>query len=310
MSLIITYIGSKGCVMIADKRRIGFFGEEKTREKLEEELYSGAIKTDEELLKKASSLGITLKITDDAEKIREIGDIVVGEVRFKTPFETKRKRIYGTTGAYNVVELFGSEIKRIKTGESAIVVFGNKVTKEIANKYIQKHWKKKTSLKDIGKIFKAAMGEVAVKTPSVSQKCDLFIKHTDMDKKQAKELLRTTILSDVKDLKKWRESLTEEMVKTADAINVVSKIIDHGEVGKVTNVQEKEVEVTLKKGVEALDLNFNLLAKPGDIIRMEIEDVFKVKIGDKVIINNETLCIKRTKGNLNCNVMLCKADKN
>ncbi len=44
MSLIITYIGRKGCVIAGDKRRIGFYGPEQAREKLEEELYSGQIK--------------------------------------------------------------------------------------------------------------------------------------------------------------------------------------------------------------------------------------------------------------------------
>ncbi len=77
MSLIITYIGSKGCVIAGDKRRIGFFGPEGNREKLEEELYSGKIETQEELLKKAGNLGITLKISDDADKIREIGDVLL-----------------------------------------------------------------------------------------------------------------------------------------------------------------------------------------------------------------------------------------
>ena len=68
MSLIITYIGSKGCVIAGDKRRIGFYGPKEAREKLEEELYSGKIKTKEELLKKADEHGITLKISDDADK--------------------------------------------------------------------------------------------------------------------------------------------------------------------------------------------------------------------------------------------------
>ena len=51
MSLVITYIGSKGCVMAADKRRIGFYGPEGPRENLEEKLYSGSITTKDELLK-------------------------------------------------------------------------------------------------------------------------------------------------------------------------------------------------------------------------------------------------------------------
>ena len=37
MSLIIAYIGKKGCVMAADKRKIGYFGDKKNLETLEEE---------------------------------------------------------------------------------------------------------------------------------------------------------------------------------------------------------------------------------------------------------------------------------
>ena len=128
MSLIMCYIGNRGTVIIGDKRRIGFFGDEIKREQLEEELYSGSIKTYGEMLKRAAELNITLKIVDDAQKVREIGEVVVGEVRFKTPFETKRKRIYATTGSYSIVELLGSTIKTMKTGEASIVVFGNKIT--------------------------------------------------------------------------------------------------------------------------------------------------------------------------------------
>lgn len=48
-----TYIGSKGCVMAADKRSIGFLGDKNQRELLEEDLYSGKIDSDEKLLKRA-----------------------------------------------------------------------------------------------------------------------------------------------------------------------------------------------------------------------------------------------------------------
>jgi hypothetical protein len=149
------YIGNRGTVIIGDKRRIGFFGDEIKREQLEEELYSGSIKTYGEMLKRAAELNITLKIVDDAQKVREIGEVVVGEVRFKTPFETKRKRIYATTGSYSIVELLGSTIKTMKTGETSIVVFGNKITKEIANQALKKYLKDKISLKGIGEIFKS-----------------------------------------------------------------------------------------------------------------------------------------------------------
>jgi hypothetical protein len=150
MSLIITYISSKGCVIAGDKRRIGFSGPEADREILEEGLYTGKIKSTDELLKKAQGLGITLKISDDADKIRSIGDVAVGEVRSKTTTETRRKRIYATTGAYNMVELLGSEIKKITGGGSSIVVFGNKYTKELAEKLLKKHWNNKVNLMAVG----------------------------------------------------------------------------------------------------------------------------------------------------------------
>ena len=308
MSLIITYIGSKGCVMVADKRRIGFMGDGKSREELEEELDSGAIKTDKELRKKAASRGITLNITDSADKIWENGEVVVGEVRSKTPFETKRKRIYGTTGAYNLVEFWGSEIKRVKTGESSIVVVGNRMAKEIANKYIQKHWKAKTNLKSIRELLKAVMEEVASKTPSVSKKYDLIIKHANMNVKDAKELLRTTVVNDSKELKKLRKNLKNEMKEKAKEINTISKIVTHGSIGKVADIQGNKVEITLKEGIEALNVMFKPIAKPGEQVKMEVKDPSAVKIGDEVVIKNEKLIIKGTETELLSQVIICKTE--
>ncbi|SCG85659.1 DUF2121 family protein [Methanobacterium congolense] len=309
MSLIITYVGSKGCVMAGDKRRIGFFGDEANREKLEEKLYSGEIRTDEELLKRASELEITLKITDDAEKVREIDDVAVGEVRFKTPFKTKRKRIYGTTGAYNIVELLGSDIKTIKGGESSIVVFGNKMTKEIANKTIKDNWKNKTSLQDIAKLFSKVMEDVARQTPSVSQEHDVIIKHPSMEYKEAKELLRTTIIQDVKDLTEWRNSLKEELLKTTETIQMATRIISEGEVGKITSISGDELEVTLKKGVEALDMEWKPLKKAGESVTMQLAEAGEVNVGDKVVVEKENLCIKRSKAGLTCSVIICREEK-
>ncbi|MDZ4171433.1 MAG: DUF2121 domain-containing protein, partial [Methanobacteriaceae archaeon] len=85
MSLILSYIGRKGCVIAGDKRRIAYFGNKSSREKLEEELYDGTIKNDEELQKRASDMGITLKISDDACKVRGSGEVVIGEVCFRSP---------------------------------------------------------------------------------------------------------------------------------------------------------------------------------------------------------------------------------
>lgn len=309
MSLIICYTGTNGSVIIGDKRRIGFFGNEKKRELLEEELYSGSIKTQEALLKRAEELGITLNITDDAEKVREIGDVITGEVKTTTPFETKRKRIYATTGSYSLVELSGSTIKNMEGGTTSMVVFGNKYTKEIANKAIQDNWKKKVSLKDVGDILEKVMDEVSRQTPSVSPNYDLIIKHPSLNKKQARELLRTTILQDVKELEKWREELKEQLIKTAKGIEMSNKILDNGVVGKVSKVEGHHVEITLAEGVEALDLEWNLQAEAGEVVAMEVDEPDKISIGDMAVIKDENLCVMPSQCGLKCEVILCKTDK-
>lgn len=272
-------------------------------------MYSGSIKNRESLLKRAGELGITLKITDEAEKVRAIGEVVMGEVSFKSPQETKRKRIYATTGSFSKVELLGSTIKKIENGDNSIVVFGNKFTKETANKILKKHWKKKTTLKEVGEIFKLVMEEVARKTPSVSQEYNLIIKHPSLDNKQSRELLRTTIIQDVKDLEKWRSELKEQMINAAKSIQMSTKILENGEVGRVKRVEGDTVEIVLSKGVEALDMEWNIKAKPGEVISMEIDGGEKVSAGDVAVVENENLRIARTKSSLKCDVILCRADK-
>jgi len=303
-----TYIGRKGCVIAGDKRRIGFYGPEQAREKLEEELYSGNIKTREELIKRAVQHGITLNISDDAEKIREIGDVVVGEVRSKTTYETKRKRIYATTGVFNIIELLGSDIKTIKSGESSIIVFGNKYTQQMAEKSINKYWKSKINLLTIGKIFESVLEEVANETPSVSPEYDVIIKYPIIDTKEAKELLRSTILQDVKELEKWRNELQENIIKTSQNIQMATKIIIQGNIGTVTYVKDNEIGIRLDEGVEALDIDWNILAKPSETIKMNVKTQSNVSKGDLVVIENEDLCIKRNKESVICEFILCKAE--
>ena len=160
MSLIIAYIGKKGCVIAADKRRIAFFGEKENRELLEADMYSGDITTDEELYKRAEELDVVLKISDDASKVRTVEDVALGEVTTRGSMETKRKRIYGTTNAYQIVELSGSKVTNITKGSSSIIVFGNKIAKSLANDLIQKRWKPSFSLKYMGDIFGGFIGYV------------------------------------------------------------------------------------------------------------------------------------------------------
>ena len=69
MSLIIAYVGKKGCVMAGDKRRIAYFGSKEERELLEQEIYTGEItnfgsKEERELLEQEIYTG---EITSDEE---------------------------------------------------------------------------------------------------------------------------------------------------------------------------------------------------------------------------------------------------
>lgn len=293
--------------MAGDKRSIGFLGDKKQRELLEEELYAGKIKTTEEIRKRAEQLDINLKITDNVEKVRNLGEVLVGEVKLRTTLETRRKRIYGTSSGYHQVELTGSEIRKVQSGQSSIVVFGNKITKEIANKHLKKYWKSKTSLDEVGKIFRRIMEDVAQATPSVSQQYDIFIIHPQLNHKQAMELLRTTIVGDVKELEKWREKLKQEMLEKTRDIQMASRILTQGEVGRVKKVEGDEVEVILSPGVEALNTRWDTLAHEGETIIMKMETPTPLSLGDLVVIEDENLCIKKNKTSLSCDIILCKS---
>ncbi|MGB9936811.1 MAG: DUF2121 domain-containing protein [Methanobacterium sp.] len=306
MSLIMSYIGRNGCVMAGDKRRIGFIGDKEKREKLEELLYAGAIITDEELYIIAKDLGITLNISDDAEKVREIEEVLVGEVRFKTPFETKRKRIYGTTNGYVITELTGSNIEKYQDGDSSIVVFGNKITKAKANELIQKKWKSKASIQNISEVFKSVMEEISKITPSVSNEYDIYAREVNLNKNEAKKLLRDTIVKDVKELQEMREGLRKQLDEAAKSIEMASKIVIEGQVGMVKGIEGDKLKILLKEGIQALDMEWNLVADSGNLIEMNIDDPSSVIIGDMAVVENENLCIKRTGSNLQCNLILCK----
>jgi hypothetical protein len=234
--------------------------------------------------------------------------VVIGEVRSKTTLETKRKRIYATTGTYSMIELSGSDVQTMKSGESAIIVFGNKYTQKLAEKTVNKFWKSKFNLLEVGKIFESVMEQVALETPSVSPEHDMIIKYPKIDIKDAKELIRKTIIQDVKELSMWRDQLKENMVKTSKNIQMATKIIIEGDIGTVSYVKDNEIDIVLNEGVEALNSNWEVMAKPSETIKMTVDDISNVSKGDLAVIENENLCIKRSKELLNCEFILCKAE--
>ena len=304
MSLIIAYIGKKGCVMADDKRKIGYFGDKEKLETLEEELYSGAIENDDTFLKRAEELGISIKITDDASKLKVVGNSIRGEVSTKGTFETKRRRIYGTTNGYQIVELLGSETKSRKAGKKGIILFGNQYAKHLAESLISKKWKSSQSLRYMGELFEGILAEVASKTPTVGDKFDVLIQQPNFTLTEAQNHLDRTIDNDIKVLTKFRQELTEQLVQQSIAIDMANKIITKGDIGRVVDIDGNMLYVQLNDKTQAMDGNWKQLAAPGQNVLMFTESD-NVKIGDKVVIENEDLCLKKDKSSLKCDIILC-----
>ena len=304
MSLIIAYIGKKGCVMAADKRKIGYFGDKKQLRTLEEELYSGAIESDEKFLKRAEELGISIKITDDANKLKVVGNCIRGEVSTKGTFETKRRRIYGTTNGYQIIELLGSETKSRKAGNKGIILFGNQYAKQLAESLISKNWKSSLSLRYMGEVFEDILSQVSSKTPTVGDKFDVLIQQPSFSDSSAQKHLNITIDHDIKVLTKFRQELTEQLVQQSLAIDMANKIIEKGDIGRVVAIDGNMLQVQLNDKTQAMDGNWKQLAGPGQNVLMFTESD-NVKIGDKVVIENEDLCLKKDKSSLTCNIILC-----
>lgn len=302
MSLIIAYVGKKGCVMASDKRRIAYFGN--NRQALEDELYDGSITTDEELIKRSNELDVPIKITDDADKLRIVGNAIRGEVSTKGSHETKRKRIYGTTNGYQIVELIGSETKSRQAGEKGIILFGNDYAKKQAENLIQKRWKASHSLRLMGDIFEEILSTIAQKTPSIGKEFDVLIQQPNFNPSEAQKHLNITIDADIKVLTKYRNQLAEEMIQKTQEIQLANKIISEGSVGKVESIDGKMIEVKLNNKTQAFNFNWKPLAGPNDNVIM-FHDTDDIKIGDEVVIKDEVLCLKRNSSPLTCDIILC-----
>ena len=290
--------------MASDKRKIGYFGDKEKLAELEKELYSGNIDNDEGFLARANELGISIKITDDANKIKVIGNTIRGEVSTKGTFETRRRRIYGTTNGYQIVELLGSDTESRKAGKSGLIIFGNEYAKQMAETLIKRKWKASQSLRYMGDIFENIVSEVSSKTPTVGKNVDVLMQQPKFDESDAQKHLNLTIDHDIKVLIKFRQDLTEQLVQQNLDIEMANKIIDKGDVGKVVNIDGNMLYVQLNNKTQAVDGNWKQLAGPGQNVLMFTESD-NVKIGDKVIIENEDLCLKKDKSSLKCDIILC-----
>ena len=131
MSLVVGFAGKKRAMIGGDRRSIAFFG---GAEALEEELYSGKIRTDEDLKKRAEELGSVIQIADGREKVwkRGDGEVLVGEVTEISVESQRRRRVYLVPGGYILVEISGKRAEVSKRGKSTLVILGNKFTRDFA----------------------------------------------------------------------------------------------------------------------------------------------------------------------------------
>ena len=305
MSLIIAYVGKKGCVMAADKRRIAYFGLKEQRELLEQEMYSGEIRSDEELYARAEELDVVLKVTDNACKVKSIENVAIGEVSSRGTMETKRKRVYGTSNGFKIIELSGSNIVKSKRGDSSIIVFGNKIAKSLANEMIQERWKPSFSLKYMGDIFGQILKEISEVTPSVGKDYDVIIEKNNLSKSQVQDYIDEVAERDVKVLAKFRAQLREQLIEQNENIKLASTIIEEGSVGEIVIIDDTLIEVKLNDDVRAFDANWKILANPGQNVLMFVENSEDLEKGDEIVIEDEVLCVKKNKAILKCNIILC-----
>lgn len=304
MSLIIAYMGKKGCVMAADKRKIAYFGDKEEMAALEGELYNGNIQTDDEFLQRAEELDVSVKITDGASKLLEIGEIIRGEVSSKGTFQTKRRRIYGTTNGFQLVELLGSQTQSRKAGNNGIIIFGNKYAKRLAQELLSSKWKTSQNLTTMREVFEEILSEVSSKTPTVGDAFDIIVKHPTYSETTAQLNLNKTIDHDIKLLARFRQDLIEKLVQQNLEIEMSYKIIDNGDIGRVVDIDGGELKVQLNDKTQAVDENWKQVVAPGQIAVMYSESG-NVKLKDKVIIKDEKLCLKKDKSTLKCDVILC-----
>ncbi len=119
--------------MGGDRRSIAFVG---SCPKLEEELYSGQIKNDQELLARAKQLGASLQVSDGREKVWKSENVLVGEVTEISPQFERRRRIYLVPGAHLIVDVTGGETRIMDKGKVGCIVLGNRFTQKLASEEV------------------------------------------------------------------------------------------------------------------------------------------------------------------------------
>jgi hypothetical protein len=170
MTLVIAFVGEAGAVMAGDMREITFLGDRASMDRLERELYTGSILTDEDLGKRAGALGVRLGIRDDKVKVTERDGVLVGEVTSLEGGVLRKRRVYASGGSYAIVDTGdGAPVPRGRGGAGNFVVLGNEKTKAIAHRCIRERWKN-GGLRDAVEIIARSMERASAETPSVSRR--------------------------------------------------------------------------------------------------------------------------------------------
>jgi len=161
LSLVVALAKSREAVIGGDCRSIAFLG---SCPDLEEELYSGKIRSDQELEARAKALGASLQVADGREKVWRCGDLLVGEVTEISPRLERRRRIYIAPGAHLIAEIENREARVTGGGKVGCVVFGNRFTQKLASEGISRAAGRADEA-----LIRKILDEAASKTASVSR---------------------------------------------------------------------------------------------------------------------------------------------
>lgn len=188
MTLVVAFIGKNGAVMAGDMREITFEGDKPDREKLEKELYKGAIVTDDELTKKAEEFGVKITVIDCKNKIFERDNVLIGEVSSVEGGISKKRRLYASAGNYAIAEIINNEINLTSHAKgSNFIAFGNDFTKKVANRCFKENWTKKSTFQDAVRILMLCMETASRATASVSKQFFLIQTASNIDVLKAVE---------------------------------------------------------------------------------------------------------------------------
>ncbi|MCQ8894057.1 MAG: DUF2121 domain-containing protein [Methanolinea sp.] len=170
MSLVIAFCGKDRSFMAGDRREICFRGDDLCTRTLEDELYSGRIKSKEALHERARELGIELWIHDDRCKAWEEEGILIGQVSERDGLSARSRKLHVSCGHFVITEVLDGRKKEVARGcASRFIVLGNRTTQDIAHRCIRSHWKETGGTPaDALRIIILAMEEAASLTPSVS----------------------------------------------------------------------------------------------------------------------------------------------